>query len=143
MTDTARPATAVRLMTVFPILKQLQGYRAEWLQSDLAAGVAVAAVALPIGIAYPEIAGLPPEIGLYASILALIGYAVFGSSRQLIVGPDAATLTKLSASLAQLAIANPGERVAGAAILAVVVGVLCLLSAVSVSASSPISYLVN
>jgi sulfate permease, SulP family len=56
---------------------------------DVASGFAIAAVALPIGVAYPEIARLPPETGLYASIFGLIGYALFGSSRQLIVGPNA------------------------------------------------------
>jgi sulfate permease, SulP family len=117
------------LTAVFPIVGQLQGYRSEWLVSDVMAGLAIAAVALPIGIAYPSIAGLPLETGLYTSILALIGYAVFGSSRQLVVGPDTATMMVLAAALTQLSIGGAGERAVTSAIIAVIVGILCLLSA--------------
>jgi len=78
---------------IFPILGQLESYRTEWFLRDVTAGLAIAAVALPIGVAYPAIAGLPPVVGLYSRILPLVAYAIFGSSRQLIVGPDAATLT--------------------------------------------------
>src|SRR5262249_13905209 len=93
------------------------------------AGLAIAAVALPIGVAYPAIAGLPPIVGLYASILPLIGYAIFGSSRQLIVGPDAATLTILAASLAQISsTASEPQRVLVSAVFAIAVGVMCLLA---------------
>src|SRR5215472_2452995 len=108
---------AMRLRRAVPLVGQLRDYRREWLARDLSAGVAVAAVALPIGIAYPAIAGLPPEVGLYASIAALIGYAAYGSSRQLVVGPDAATLTVLAASLTQLAAAGAEQRLANAAAL--------------------------
>jgi high affinity sulfate transporter 1 len=97
----------------------------------LTAGLAIAAVALPIGVAYPAIAGLPPEVGLYASILSLLGYAIFGSSRQLIVGPDAATLTILGASLSQVAAAGAEQqRIIAAAAFAVAVGIVCLLAGV-------------
>src|ERR1700757_1870663 len=114
---------------VFPIVAQLESYRSDWLLKDMSAGLAIAAVALPIGVAYPAIAGLPPVVGLYASILPLIGYAIFGSSRQLIVGPDAATLTILAASLSQASTAgSEQEGVIASAAFAVVVGVACLLS---------------
>ena len=136
MSDVATPRatssaarTRSRLTAVFPIAGQLRRYRAKWLMRDAGAGLAIATVALPIGIAYPEIAGLSPAIGLYSSILGLLGYAVFGSSRQLIVGPDAATLTVVAAALAQLALAAPGDRAAVSATMAVIVGVLCFLSA--------------
>jgi high affinity sulfate transporter 1 len=113
-----------------PVLASLQGYRPAWLRVDLSAGLAIAAVGLPSAIAYPAIAGLPPETGLYASIAPLVAYAVFGPSRQLIVGPDAATMTVLAAVLATI-FATPGvtaDRVAVAALLALVVGVLCLIA---------------
>jgi sulfate permease, SulP family len=114
---------------VFPIVAQLEGYRSGWLLKDVSAGLAIAAVALPIGVAYPAIAGLPPIVGLYASILPLIGYAIFGSSRQLIVGPDAATLTILAASLAQISSTSPEpQRALVSAAFAITVGVMCLLS---------------
>ena len=60
----------------------LRGYRAAWLRNDVSAGLAVAAVGLPTAIAYPAIAGLPPETGIYASIAPLVAYAIFGPSRQ-------------------------------------------------------------
>jgi len=119
----------MRITAVFPIAAQLQTYRLEWLSRDVVAGLAIAGVALPVGIAYPAIAGLPPETGLYASVLALIGYALFGSSRQLIVGPDVGTLTVLGAALYQLHLVDPQQRVAAAATLTLAVGFLCLVAA--------------
>jgi high affinity sulfate transporter 1 len=115
--------------SALPIFAQLEAYHLSWLPRDATAGLAIAAVALPIGVAYPAIAGLPPVVGLYASIFPLIGYAIFGSSRQLIVGPDAATLTILAASVSQVSAAgSEQQRVAASAAFAVVVGVACLLS---------------
>lgn len=113
---------------ILPIIGNLQGYRSDWLRRDIAAGLAIAAVALPIGVAYPAIAGLPPVVGLYASILPLIGYAIFGSSRQLIVGPDAATLTILAAALAQGSTGSEQHRAVVSAAFAITVGIMCLLS---------------
>ncbi|MEW6639856.1 MAG: SulP family inorganic anion transporter [Pseudomonadota bacterium] len=114
------------MFTRLPILTSLNGYKGEWLRDDATAGLAVAAVAIPSAIAYPAIAGLPPEVGLYSSILPLIGYAVFGPSRQLAVGPDAATMTVLAAALASMAEMAPADRVAAASVLALAVGLLCL-----------------
>ncbi|PJN95143.1 sulfate transporter, partial [Amaricoccus sp. HAR-UPW-R2A-40] len=70
----------------WPILPSLAGYDPAWLKTDVPAGLAIAAVGIPSAIAYPAIAGLPPETGLYASIFPLIAYALFGPSRQLVVG---------------------------------------------------------
>jgi MFS superfamily sulfate permease-like transporter len=72
---------------VAPGLAMLREYRVEWLRNDVPAGLSVAAVALPVAIAYAQLAGFPPVVGLYASILPLVAYAVFGTSRQLIVNP--------------------------------------------------------
>ena len=114
----------------FPLAPSLRGYRAAWLRNDFPAGLAIAAVGLPSAIAYPAIAGLPPQTGLYASIAPLVAYAVFGPSRQLIVGPDAATMTVLAGALTAVLAATPGEvdRVGVAAVLALVVGALYLLA---------------
>ncbi|WP_395667219.1 SulP family inorganic anion transporter [Methylocella sp.] len=98
------------------------GYRPRWIATDVAAGLAIAAVGLPSAIAYPAIAGLPPEVGLYASIAPLVAYAVFGPSRQLIVGPDAATITVLAAALGAMPALAAADRVPAAATLALVVG---------------------
>lgn len=112
----------------FPVPSGMRGYRLEWLRFDVTAGLAVAAVAIPAAIAYPAIAGLPVEVGLYASILALVGYGLFGPSRKLIVGPDAATMTVLAAALANLPVDAPAERAVAAAALALMVGVMCILA---------------
>jgi MFS superfamily sulfate permease-like transporter len=110
----------------FPVPSGLAGYRWGWLRFDVTAGLAVAAVAIPSAIAYPAIAGLPAETGLYASVLSLVGYALAGPSRKLMAGPDAATMTVLAAVLASMPLADPGDRVAAAAALALIVGVLCI-----------------
>ncbi len=105
-----------------PVLASFAGYRPGWLKGDIAAGLAVAAVGLPSAIAYPAIAGLPPETGLYACIAPLLAYAVFGPSRQLIVGPDAATVTVLAAVMATMPGIDPGNRVGLASLIALAVG---------------------
>jgi high affinity sulfate transporter 1 len=112
-------------MRTLPLLSSLRGYRAEWLRYDILSGLAIAAVGLPSAIAYPALAGLPPEIGLYASILAVLGYALLGSSRQLIVGPDAGTVMMLGAVLASLGLSSTGDRIVVSAAIAVIVGALC------------------
>jgi MFS superfamily sulfate permease-like transporter len=136
--DARAPSTATkswkllaRPSNVFPIVAQLEGYRLDLFSRDVTAGLAISAVALPVGVAYPAIAGLPPVVGLYASILPLLAYAIFGSSRQLIVGPDAATLTILAAALSQMSIAgSEQQRAVAAAAFAIAVGIMYLLAGV-------------
>ena len=108
------------------VLASLAGYRPAWVKGDVAAGLAIAAVGLPSAIAYPAIAGLPPQTGLYASIAPLVAYAVLGPSRQLIVGPDAATITVMAAVLAAVPNLAPADRPGVAALLALIVGLLYL-----------------
>src|SRR5215470_16446943 len=88
---------------IAPGLRQLLDYRREWLRSDLVAGLSVAAVAVPTAIAYAQLIGFEPIVGLYASILPLVAYALFGTSRQLIVNPDAATCAVFAAAVVPLA----------------------------------------
>ena len=95
--------------------------------TDLLAGLAIAAVEIPTALAYAELAGFPPVVGLYASILPLVAYALFGSSPQLIVGPDAATCALVAASLAPMAIGNPLRHLELSITLSVVVGSLCVV----------------
>lgn len=108
-----------------PFLSSLRGYRPEWFRQDLMSGLAIAAVGLPSAIAYPALAGLPPEVGLYSSILAVLGYALLGSSRQLITGPDAGTVMMLGAVFLSLGLVTTGDRIVVAAAIAAIVGVLC------------------
>lgn len=105
-------------------MAQMRGYRAEWLQPDVTAGLSVAAVSLPSAVAYPAIAGLPVEVGLFATIFSMVGYALVGPSRQLMVGPDTGTCIMLAGVLAALG-AGEAERVSLALTLALLVGVLC------------------
>src|SRR6478735_1639112 len=95
-----------RLSRFAPGLPDLLKYRRQDLPSDTIAGLSVAAVALPVGVAYAQLAGFRPEFGLYASILPLVAYAVFGTSRQLIIGPDAATCALVAAAVGPLAAGN-------------------------------------
>jgi SulP family sulfate permease len=117
-------ALRARLTAVDPPLAwTLRGYRRPWLRGDLLAGVTVAALIVPLSIGYAQVAGLPPEAGLYASLVPLIAYAVFGSARRLIVGPDAATAALVAAAIVPLASA-PDERMRLAAALALLVALV-------------------
>ena len=109
-----------------PGLASLISYRARYVKSDLGAGLAVAAVALPVGIAYAELAGFPAQVGLYSSILPLVAYAIFGSSRQVIVGPDAATCALVAAAVAPLAGGDPDLYASLSVVLALLTGVICI-----------------
>lgn len=112
-----------------PMLRGLAGFRRDWLRSDIPAGLSIAAVGLPSAIAYPAIAGLPPETGIYASIVGPIAYAIFGPSRLLVVGPDAGTMTVLAAAMGIIVAADPAagtDRVAIASALALGVGFFCI-----------------
>ena len=109
-----------------PGLAALLHYKLADAPADLRAGLAVTAVALPVGIAYAELAGFRPEVGLYSSILPLVAYAIFGTSRQLIVGPDAATCALVAASVAPLAAGDQATYASLSVILALLTGVLCI-----------------
>ncbi|MBK9228676.1 MAG: SulP family inorganic anion transporter [Ignavibacteria bacterium] len=111
---------------LIPGIQIFTKYKGEWLGKDLIAGLSVAAIALPVGIAYAGLAGLPPETGLYSSILPVVAYALFGTSRQLIIGPDSATCMLVSSALLSVAVAGSSEYRAFSTLLAVVVGLLCI-----------------
>jgi high affinity sulfate transporter 1 len=113
---------------LLPLSSQLGAYRREWLSSDVLAGLSVAAVSLPVAIAYPAIAGLPIEVGIYSAIISAAAYALFGPSPKLVIGPDTATTIMLGSALLQLGMTDIDERVTTAAALALLTGVLCLLA---------------
>ncbi|HWK67043.1 MAG TPA: SulP family inorganic anion transporter [Rhizobiaceae bacterium] len=112
--------------TALPILDWVRGYRQEWLTLDAFAGVALWAVMVPEGMAYASIVGVPPIMGLYTIVPALLAYALLGSSRQLVVGPD--TATGLISALTVGAIATQGTAEYNwlTSTLAVLIGVLFL-----------------
>jgi Sulfate permease family len=110
---------------VMPGLRQLLEYRREWLSIDLVAGVSVAAVAVPTAIAYAQLIGFEPIVGLYAAILPLVAYALFGTSRQLIVNPDAATCAIFAATVLPLAAGDSDALRSLSMALAVLTGHRC------------------
>jgi high affinity sulfate transporter 1 len=115
-----------RLTRVAPGLPALVRYRRGDFPHDLLAGLSVAAVALPVGVAYAQLAGFGPEVGLYASILPLVAYALFGTSRQLIIGPDAATCALVAAAVAPLAAGDAELYLSLSVTLAFMAGLLCV-----------------
>ncbi len=117
-----------RLSDFAPGLPSLLNYKRSCLQHDIVAGVSVAAVALPVGVAYAELAGFDPVVGLYSSILPLVAYALFGTSRQLIVGPDAATCAMVAAIVAPLAAGNAEHYASLSVTLAFCTGLFCILA---------------
>lgn len=109
-----------------PGLATLRHYKLADAPADINAGLAVAAVAVPVGIAYAVLAGFGPEVGLYSTILPLIAYAIFGTSRQLIVGPDAATCAVIAAAVAPLAAGDAALHASLSATLALLTGLICI-----------------
>lgn len=109
-----------------PLLAWLPGYRREWLVSDFLAGIALWAVMVPEGMAYAGIVGVPPIMGLYTIVPALLAYALLGTSRQLVVGPD--TATGLISALTVGAVASHGtsEFNSLTSTLAVLIGIFFL-----------------
>ncbi len=117
-----------RFLRIAPGVHDLRNYTRADLRGDVFAGLSVAAVALPVGVAYAQLAGFGPEIGLYASILPLVAYAVFGTSRQLIVGPDAATCAIVAAAVGPLAAGNQDVYSSLSVTLAFLAGVFCIIA---------------
>ncbi|ELM3740279.1 SulP family inorganic anion transporter [Yersinia ruckeri] len=111
-----------------PGLTHLMTYERAWLKPDLRAGLSVAAVALPIAIAYAELTGVSAAVGLYSCILPMIAYAFFGSSRQLIVGPDAATCAVIAAVVAPLAMGNKEVHWQLTIMMTLMMGSWCLVA---------------
>jgi sulfate permease, SulP family len=109
-----------------PLLAQLDGYDRSIFRSDLAAGITVGVMLIPQGMAYALIAGVPPVYGLYASLVPLVLYALFGSSRQLAVGPVAIVALLVATAVAPLAEGDPQRYVELTLLLALMVGIIQL-----------------
>lgn len=107
-------------------LAQLRGYRSSWFRADLLAGVTVTAYTVPQCLAYAGIAGAPPISALWVAVMAMVIYALLGTSRQLSVGPEAATTVMVAAAVAPLAGGDPVRWAALSAGLAIMVGLACI-----------------
>ncbi len=124
-----RPAAAEPVLEgTFPILGQLRRYRAAYARRDVPAGLTVAALALPSGLAYAELAGLSPVTGLYALLLPTLAYVLLGTSRQLVIGPEGSLSALVAAAVLSLAVAGSPEAGELAAMLALLVAAFFVLS---------------
>lgn len=113
-----------------PGIAVLRGYRREWLGKDIVSGLVLSALLVPQGMAYAELANLPPVTGLYTSILCLIGYAIFGPSKVLVLGPDSALGSMIAATIVPLLLADgdPARAIALSSVLAILVGVIMVVA---------------
>jgi len=109
-----------------PGIGVLARYERAWLRRDLLAGTVLTALLIPAGMGYAQAAGLPPVTGLYATVVPLVAYAVFGPSRILVLGPDSSLAPIIAASILPLAAGDPERAVALAGLLAVMMGLILL-----------------
>ena len=107
-----------------PGLRTARTYQIPWLRHDFAAGLILSALLVPAGMAYAEAAGLPAITGLYATMVPLIAYAIFGPSRILVVGPDSGLAPLIAAAVLPLAAGDPARAVALAGMLAIFTGAI-------------------
>lgn len=116
------------LHRTLPVLSPLRSYGATTFRRDAVAGLTVAALAIPASMGFAEVAGVPPVAGLYALLLPVLAYTALGTSRQLVVGPEATSAALVATAVAPLANGDPGRYLALASMLALVVGGVFLLA---------------
>jgi high affinity sulfate transporter 1 len=123
----------VKFTRSIPGLRALAGYERSWLRSDVTAGVVLTTLLVPQGMAYAELAGLPAITGLYTTILCLLGYAVFGPSRILVLGPDSSLGPMIAATILPIlgSDGDPAKAIALASMLALMVGVVMIAAGVA------------
>jgi high affinity sulfate transporter 1 len=120
-------------MRSLPGLRALTTYQRPWLRRDVVAGIVLATLLVPQGMAYAELAGLPAITGLYTTILCLIGYALFGPSRILVLGPDSSLGPMIAATILPILGSNgsPERAIALASMLALIVGAIMIVAGVA------------
>ena len=112
--------------TRIPIVATIKGYRRSYLRPDLVAGLVLATMLIPQGMAYAELTGLPAITGIYTTIAALVGYALIGPNRQLILGPDSSLAPVIAAVILPLSLGNAGEAVVLASAMSILAGAVCI-----------------
>jgi high affinity sulfate transporter 1 len=120
-----------RWMRWLPGLMTLRQYQAAWLVHDVVAGIVLTTMLVPVGIAYAVASGVPGIYGLYATIVPLLAYALFGPSRILVLGPDSSLAAVILGVVLPLSAGDPHRAVALASMMAVVSGVICILAGVA------------
>jgi len=123
--DLAPDAPAGGWRALFPPAQWLPRYRSSWLPNDVVAGITLAAYAIPVSLAYASLAGLPPQYGIYCYLVGGIAYALFGSSRQLAVGPTSAISMLVGTTVAGM---SGGDVALGAKIAALTALVFAVMS---------------
>ena len=126
----ARPAAVSGWQRWLPGLQMLRHYRPAWLVNDLSAGLVLTSMLVPVGIAYAVASGVPGIYGLYATIIPLLAYALFGPSRILVLGPDSSLVTLILAVVLPLSLGDPARAIALASMMALVSGTVCVLAGV-------------
>jgi len=126
----ARPAAVTGWQRWLPGLQMLRHYQPAWLISDLSAGLVLTSMLVPVGIAYAVASGVPGIYGLYATIIPLLAYALFGPSRILVLGPDSSLVTLILAVVLPLSLGDPARAIALASMMALVSGTVCILAGV-------------
>ena len=120
-----------------PGLRTLREYEVGWLRHDIVAGLVLTTMLVPVGIAYAVASGVPGIHGLYATIVPLLAYALFGPSRILVLGPDSSLAAVILAVVLPLSGGDPLRAVALAGMMAVVSGMVCILAGMRGWVSSP------
>src|SRR3954471_7164339 len=110
-----------------PGIETLRRYEAAWLRHDILAGLVLAAMLVPVGIAYAVASGVPAISGLYATIVPLLVYAMFGPSRILVLGPDSSLAPIILGVVLPLSAGDPDRAIAIAGAMAVVAGCVCIV----------------
>ncbi len=111
-----------------PPVGWLANYQRAWLPHDLVSGITLAAYAIPVSLAYAALAGLPPQLGIYGYLLGGIGYALFGTSRQLAVGPTSAISLMIAGTIGAMADGNAERYIQIATLTAFTVALLCFIA---------------
>ncbi|RKR36322.1 sulfate permease [Paraburkholderia sp. BL17N1] len=135
-----------RWLRYVPGVAMLKGYHATWLRNDITAGLVLTTMLVPVGVAYAEASGVPGVCGLYATIVPLLAYAIFGPSRILVLGPDSALAAPVLAVVVLSASGEPSRAIAVASMMALISGLVCVvfgvlkLGFVTELLSTPIRY---
>src|SRR6516165_6959839 len=127
-------ATAVenaRWLRWLPGWQVLCGYQRSWLRQDVVAGLVLTSMLLPVGLAYAQASGLPGICGLYATIVPLLAYAIFGPSRILVLGPDSSLAPLILAVVLPLSAGDAHRAVAVAGVMAIISGGVCIAGGVA------------
>ncbi|WP_238263553.1 SulP family inorganic anion transporter [Cupriavidus pauculus] len=113
---------------VLPPSRWLPAYEPQWLRRDILAGVTLAAYGIPVSLAYASLAGLPPQYGIYCYLVGGIAYALFGTSRQLAIGPTSAISMLVGVTVAGMAGGDPGRWASIAALTALLIAIMCVVA---------------